>query len=305
MDEHELAWAAGFFDGDGWAALSRQKGRRRGQPKARINQSTLVGVPEVLVRFRDAVGVGRIGGPKIEEGREPLYWWVASSRGDVKRTGELIGPWLSAQKRAQFASAVGLQFDRPPIDVFPWAAGLFDAEGSTSLTAHQSHHGYKVIESSITQGGALTPEELRRFAACVGRGRVYGPYEQKGASEPIYRWRAYTIDDVRSVLHLILPWLGAVKRRQAFAAIAHVDGQPALPRGRVEWGSHKTHCVHGHEYLTARIRPYVSRGRSAPVRENHRCLICLRELARRKRAAENAIGHLPADRDAPDDGPTC
>jgi len=272
---------------------------------AQINQSGVEGVPEVLRRFRDAVGVGRIGGPKIEEGREPRYWWGASSRRDVTRTGDLIGPWLSGQKRAQFATAVGMYFDRPPVDTFSWAAGLFDAEASTSLTAHNSHHGYKVIESSITQGGASTPEELCRFASSVRRGRVYGPYEQEGANAPIYRWRAFTVDDVRSVLHVILPWLGAVKRWQAFAAIALIDGQPALPRGRPDWGSHKTHCVHGHEYATARIRPYVSRGRSTPVRENHRCLTCLRELARLKRASENAAGDLPTDdQDTPGDVPT-
>jgi hypothetical protein len=283
VDEHELAWAAGFFDGDGWAALSRQKGRRTGQPQARINQSSLTGVPEVLARFRMAVGVGRVGGPKIEEGREPLYWWVASSRGDVTRTGELIGPWLSKQKRDQFTTAAGLRFAGPPISSFAWAAGLFDAEGSTSLAAHQSHAGYKGIESSITQGGATTPEELGRFAACVGRGRVYGPYDQAGASEPIYRWRVYTMNDVRSILHLILPWLGCVKRRQAFAAIAIIDGQPVLPRGRVEWGSHKTHCIHGHEYASARIRPYASRGVGVPRRDSKQCLRCTREQARARR----------------------
>jgi hypothetical protein len=288
MDDHELAWAAGFFDGDGWAALTRQKGRRTGQPQARSNQSSLDGVAQVLVRFREAVGVGRVGGPKIEEGREPLYWWVASSRGDVTRTGELIGPWLSTQKRDQFNAAAGLCFDATPIDSFAWAAGLFDAEGSTSLSDHRSHAGYKYVEASITQRGrnGAAPEELARFRDLVGRGKVYGPYEQKGASEPIYRWRLQQIDEVRGLLHLLQPWLCSVKRRQAWTALAVIDRQAVLPRGRPEWGSHKSHCVHGHEYATARVRPYVSRGRSAPVRENHRCLTCLRELARRKRAAE-------------------
>jgi hypothetical protein len=43
------------------------------------------------------------------------------------------------------------------------------------------------------------------------------------------------------VLHVLLPWLGTVKRSQALSALAVIDGQPAQHRGRVEWGSHKTH----------------------------------------------------------------
>jgi len=285
LDEHELAWAAGFFDGDGWAALARQKGRRTGQPQARINQSGLDGVPEVLVRFRDAVGVGRIGGPKIEDRREPLYWWVASSRGDVTRTGELIGPWLSTQKRAQFETAVGLRLHMNSIDSFAWAAGLFDAEGWTSVSDRSSHKGYKAIEAGVTQGGAVVPAELVRFARCVLLGRVNGPYDQEGANEPIYRWRISTVDDVRRMLHVLLPWLGTVKRHQAFSSIAVVDAQPSLPRGRVEWGSHKTHCVHGHEYASGRIRPYVARGVGIQRRVNKQCLVCARDQARLQRLA--------------------
>ena len=295
MDEHELAWAAGFFDGHGWAALSRRRGRRTGQPQARINQSGLDGVPEVLVRFRDAVGVGRIGGPKIEDRREPLYWWVASSRGDVTRTGELIGPWLSALKRDQFARAVGLCLVDAPIDSFAWAAGLFDAEGSTSLCDHRSHAGHKVIDGAVTQGGASgMPQVLERFRSVVDVGKTYGPYEQEGATEPIYRWRAQTPDKVRRAIHVLMPWLGDVKRRQALEAFRVIDAQPALPRGRVEWGSHKTHCIHGHEYLIARLKPYVSRSNGVQRRASKQCLACAREQARgaylARRGAQRKIG---------------
>jgi hypothetical protein len=309
MDDHELAWAAGFFDGDGWAALARQKRRRTGQPQARINQSSRDGVAQVLVRFREAVGVGRVGGPKVEEGREPLYWWVASSRGDVTRTGELIGPWLSTQKRDQFNAAAGLCFDATPIDSFAWAAGLFDAEGSISLSDHRSHAGYKYVEASITQrgrnGGA--PEELVRFRDVVGRGKVYGPYEQKGASEPIYRWRLHQVDEVRGLLHLLQPWLCDVKRVQAWTALAAIDRQAVLPRGRPEWGSHKTYCIHGHEYSSARMRAYVGRGVGIPRRDNQQCLRCARDQARaRRRDAKKAIGgHPTADRDSNDGDATC
>ena len=226
MDEHELAWAAGFFDGDGWAALVREKHRRTGQPKAQINQGSLTGVPEVLLRFRDAVGVGRVAGPKVEDGREPLYRWVASSRGDVTRVGSAIGPWLSDQKRAQFAAAVGLTFRAPAIDSFAWAAGLFDAEGCVSLCVHDSHLGYKVIDGAVTQGGTALPQELSRFRAVVDVGKTYGPYTQKGAREPIHRWRCQTLDGVRCVIHLLLPWLGDVKRKQGVRGVEG-HGRPA------------------------------------------------------------------------------
>ncbi len=286
MEEHELAWAAGFFDGDGWAALVRNGLGRRRRPSAQINQSGLDGVPEALLRFRDAVGVGRIGGPKMEDSREPLYWWVASSRADVERTGRLILPWLSGQKRDQFGTAVDLRSDVPPIDTFAWAAGLFDAEGCTSLSDRSTRKGYKDIEASLTQGGAgPAPEELIRFMACVALGRINGPYEQEGATKPVYRWRLHTVDEIRSLLHCLSPWLGAPKRSQAFRAIAVINAQPVLPRGRVEWGSHKTHCIHGHEYVSARIRPYVSRGVGIQRRDNKQCLHCTREQARARRIA--------------------
>jgi len=285
MDEHELAWAAGFFDGDGWAASVRERRRRTGQPMAQINQGSLTGVPEVLVRFRDAVGVGRVAGPKIEEGREPLYRWVASSRGDVTRVGSAIGPWLSDQKRDQFAAAVGLTFRTPAIDSFAWAAGLFDAEGCVSLCVHRSHPGYKVIDGAVTQGGMALPQELSRFRAVVEIGKNYGPYKQIRANEPIFRWRCQTLDGVRCVIHRLLPWLGDVKRKQAFAAIQFMDDQPSLPRGRPDWGSHKTHCIHGHEFASARMRPYVSRGVGIQRRYNLQCLTCTREQARARRIA--------------------
>ena len=266
---------------------------------ARINQADMNGVPEVLTRFRNAVGVGRVAGPRIEAGRQDLYWWVASSQADVRQTGELIGPWLSSEKRGQFRSAAGLAFDQPPLDVFAWAAGLFDAEGSVPLSDHHSHAGHKVIEASITQGGyESTPEELLRIHALLLRGNINGPYSQEGANELVYRWRVSRVDDVRFVLHAIDPWLGAVKRAQAKFALRAIDQQAALARGRIEWGSHKKHCIHGHEYATARVRAYVSRG-GVERRDSKQCLTCTREQARSRRSIRMKIGDLAAaDRDA-------
>lgn len=273
---------------------------------ARINQAGRMGIPDVLLRFAAVVGRGAVRGPRHEVGRQDLYYWEAWTAEDVRAVGVLIGPWLSPEKREEFSRAVGLTFDAEPRASAAWAAGFYDAEGSTSLSNHRSHAGHKRMEASITQGSHLSmPQELVRFNRILGLGEVYGPYAQAGANKLVYRWRLQKVDEIRRVLHLLLPWLGDTKRAQALRAIAVVDGQPPLPRGRVEWGSHKTHCIHGHEYATARIRPYVCRG-GTERRDSKQCLACTRDQARARRLAQTKIGDpAAADHDVSEDGTTC
>lgn len=194
------------------------------------------------------------------------------------------------RRRAQFRAAVGMRVDDAPLDSFAWAAGLFDAEGSVSLSDHRTHPGHKVIESAVTQGSTRdVPEELSRSLRLVKIGYVNGPYEQEGANELVYRWRLHRADDIRIVVHLLDPWLGAVKRLQARHALRIIDDQPVLPRGRPDLGSHKTHCVHGHEYATARVRLYVKRTPAGVQRrDSKQCLACLREYARARSARARA-----------------
>src|SRR4026208_968616 len=97
MDRHELAWAAGFFDGEGWAAKKNPRGIG-----AQINQADNSGIPVVLCRFQAALGgVGRIGGPVRKPDRKDLYHWVVSSQGDVQLVFDLLKPWLGQVKLLQ------------------------------------------------------------------------------------------------------------------------------------------------------------------------------------------------------------
>src|SRR4029078_5027036 len=93
-------------------------------------------------------------------------------------------------------------------------------------------------------------------------------------------------------LSVIWPWLGVVKRTQAAAVLEVLRSQAVLARGRRDGGSHKTHCVNGHEYATTRIRPYVSRGKDEEPRASEQCLQCAREQARerRKQKKSTALG---------------
>jgi hypothetical protein len=289
MDRHELAWAAGFFDGEGWANAVAQTGRRARQPHAQINQSDDKGVPEVLERFRRVVGVGRIGGPERKPNRLDRYWWIASSRPDVNRVAELLDPWLGDVKRAAFASALaaellpGPRADPTDPEMMAWAGGLYDGEGSASLTPHRTHEGHLSPEVSVTQSGMDVPEVLVRLRTVLRRGHIDGPYSQEGATLPVFRWKTGALDDVDHVIYLLSPWIGAVKREQMHRVSRVLAEQGRLPRGNPAWGNRKTYCVNGHEYATARLRSYVSRGRSSPPRENHSCLVCLRDYARQQR----------------------
>ncbi len=285
MDRHELAWAAGFFDGEGWAAKNKTRG-----VQARINQADSNGVPAVLFRFQAALGgLGRIRGPTLEPERKDIYRWVVSSRGDVEVLLQLLKPWLGPVKLLQLSRATGRAVSaaataRGDDHWRAWASGLFDGEGCSSLLRHRTHAGYMTGELSVTQSSLVgSPEVLRRFGVVVGAGRISGPYPQRNATMDVYRWKAASLGDVERVIAELWPWLGDVKRAQAQRVLDVLHSQPALPRGNPAWGNRKTHCINGHEYATSRLRPYVSRGVGTPRRENQQCLVCLRDYARSQR----------------------
>lgn len=285
MERHELAWAAGFFDGEGWAARKNPRGIG-----AQINQADNSGMPDVLGRFQAALGgLGRIGGPVRKPDRKDLYHWIVSSKCDVELLLHLLKPWLGQVKLLQLSCALGQAAPTAAVversDVWrAWAAGLFDGEGCSSLLRHRTHSGYKTGELSVTQSSLVgSPEVLRRFAAVVGAGYISGPYPQRNTTMDVYRWKVAALSDVERVIAEMWPWLSTVKRTQAQQMLDVLRSQTALPRGNPAWGSRKTHCIHGHEYATARIRPYVGRGKDQQRRDNQQCLVCLRDYAKSQR----------------------
>ena len=289
MDSHELAWAAGFFDGEGWSGLAREAHRRTAQPQARINQADARGVPEVLLRFQSGVGFGNIAGPYEKDGRIDLYRWDVSSRSHVEQLHHLLLPWLGRVKLEEFAATLGRR-SAASRDVtegdhwIAWCAGLFDGEGWVSMYAHRSHVGYLSAEVGVGQSGQdVRPEVLTRFQRVVGVGRIYGPYQQAGATLDVYRLKAAAVADVFTAMARIRPWVSSVKRGDIDLVREILESQPALPRGNPAWGNRKSHCVNGHEYAKTRVRPYVSRGKHTEPRDSEQCLQCAREQARARR----------------------
>lgn len=211
----------------------------------------------------------------------------------------MVAPWLGEVKLTQLTQTLGRPALRSMVpdqrqEWKAWAAGLYDGEGSLYLLDHRTHDGYRTAEMAVTQSsGATTPEVLQRLVHIVATGHINGPYEQKDARLAIYRWKTAARGDIQDVVATLWPWLGGVKRAQAKAVLDVISSQAELPRGRAEWGSHKTHCIRGHEYANARVRPYVSRGVGIEPRDSGQCLQCAREQARARREQKErpAVDH--------------
>jgi len=287
MDRHELAWAAGFFDGEGWANRSGRS------VQSRINQAGPAGMPEVLLKFRRIVGVGRLKGPVVKEGKQDLYWWEATSRDDVARVAELIGPWLCPVKRAEFERTLGRPLSAAitvssASEERAWAGGLFDGEGCTYLENHRTHAKYFVPRLYVPQSSAIgvASELIRLKSALADLGTISGIRRPGGNRKPYRRWRVFTPKDVQLGLHLLWPFIGEVKRSQARAVMQVIHSQPDLPRGNPAFGvAGARYCLRGHDKWNARMRPFKGRGKNTEDPKNHlrQCLECVRIDARTRR----------------------
>jgi hypothetical protein len=300
MDRHELAWAAGFFDGEGWANRSA-----RGV-HTRINQAGPDGMPHVLLKFQRIVGVGRLKGPQREEGKQDLYWWEATSRPDTARVAELIAPWLCHVKRDQFKRTLGRSLEpaiwpAPMSEELAWAGGFFDGEGSTYLENHRTHAGYLVPRVYVPQSSqvGIATELLRLKAAMGDLGTISGVRPGRGTWRPYRRWRVYKPGGVQLALHLLWPFIGDVKRHQARLVLQAIHSQPDLPRGNPAFGvAGARYCLRGHDKWNARIRPFKGRGKNQEDPNNHlrQCLECVRLDARARRESRGERDRQPKRR---------
>ena len=273
--------------------------------QSRINQAGPEGMPEVLIKFRRIVGVGRLKGPQIEEGKQDLYWWEATSRADIARVVELIGPWLCPAKRGEFEHTLGKPLARaiwpsPFSEELAWAGGFFDGEGCTYLEKHRSHAGHVVPRLYVPQSCEIgvAPELIRLRDALPGLGKISGVRQSKGDWTPYRRWRVQASDDVARALHLLWPFIGEVKRTQAQRVMRMVNAQIDLPRGNPAFGvAGARFCRRGHDKWNARVRPFKGRGRNEVDPSNHlrQCLTCVREKARERRTEKEKTADANAD----------
>lgn len=114
----KLAWAAGFFDGEGTTgcrkAYSKEYTRLDGSVANYESSNIAIQISQVdrsnLERFYDAIGgLGSIEGPYKDkrENASPIHMWRASGTNTVQSIIESMWPWLGEAKRKQAENALG------------------------------------------------------------------------------------------------------------------------------------------------------------------------------------------------------
>lgn len=101
----ELAWAGGFFAGEGSTYLSAGRGRMS------INQND----PEVLLRFQDAVGMGTVTGPYERTGGNAYWTYAVSGWVKVQAVTAMLWPWLGTLKQEQATRAMASMIRETPL----------------------------------------------------------------------------------------------------------------------------------------------------------------------------------------------
>lgn len=112
VDRDKLAWAAGFFDGEGCTGVQKVGDRWSG---LRISIRQIH--KDTLERFQDAVsGFGKVTGPErapsLNKGnRRPIYTWRCQRFEDIQQVLCLLWPWLTPHKKEQAKAAFQTYFN--------------------------------------------------------------------------------------------------------------------------------------------------------------------------------------------------
>jgi hypothetical protein len=299
IDPLQLAWAAGFFDGEG-TTMAAVRTDRPGYLRLEMTvpQCGHERAPEVLFRLQAALlGMGSITGPNDDD----MYFWRAGAFAEAQAAVALLWSELGPVKRRQAATAMRAVQRQYDLDLFvtrgprrrgrvhdehlttrrtrgtreeldlAWAAGFLDGEGHFGLPRvgpRKNAPDWHRIRVSATQNGlpGLPPDVLFRLV------RIFGGKIERHGEPDDFRWLMEGVRKVEAVLRQTRPWLGTVKQEQA----AHViQGF----RSQIRLHGDASRCARGHEYSSVYLSP------TGPKR---RCNACARITSRIKRARAGA-----------------
>ncbi len=102
MNREELAWAAGFIDGEGTFGIQKQKGKKP-IPYLQAGQIDR----QVLDRLQEALGLGKVYGPYAPRkvAHSSYFYFRLTGEEKVILAGDLLSEFLSPVKQDQFRRA--------------------------------------------------------------------------------------------------------------------------------------------------------------------------------------------------------
>ena len=108
FNREDLAWAAGFLEGEGTFYCNIQKPKKEGyKPQAAISLRAVQVEREPLERLARIFPFGRMYGPYKGKGnKQPHHQWGVHSFEAGQAIIALIWPWLSTKRKEQAKTAI-------------------------------------------------------------------------------------------------------------------------------------------------------------------------------------------------------
>ena len=225
----DLAWAAGFFDGEGSTCGQLYPSAIK---QGRSTFSPVLQVPQIdrqrLERFQVAVGgLGTIAiHNRTPDGDPYMSVWRTSRFEHVQAVLAMLWPFLSVPKRQQAADVLCRRNSLDPVFIsssghghtpreeVAWAAGFFDAEGCTALIKVGSP------KLSVSQNDVAT---LERFQAAInGIGTIR--HRISGCS----LWDSARHEYSQATLAMLWAFLSDGKRQQGLRAFREWMSRPQV-----------------------------------------------------------------------------
>jgi hypothetical protein len=306
----QIAWVAGFFEGEGSATLG-VTGARTYSRRLSISNTER----DVLDRAMRILGAGQV--EVVSARSNPAHYkvglrWATANWVSVERIANEMYPFLGARRR----EAIHRLFDLPPSrrrstedagnrelirvttvkdpragtrspetgEWWAWAAGVFEGEGSAvcrPMSRKRPGQWQRRLQVAMSDR-----DVLERFRDVVGAGQVRSTktpeFTHLGARRrPMFIWTCSKWPEIERIARTLLPWLGAKRTGQVGVLLEH----PAGPVGRRS----PTHCKRGHPLHGPGADLYVY-GRE---RQCRRCHALRYEAVRSRSAPQDLEGHAP------------
>lgn len=173
VDTHHIAWAAGFFDGEGsiGAVLDRRHGGSFTVNMCVVQAGTKTEPPDTLVRFLEIAGVGHL--EKRNEnnrgrlGKKPLWVWRVSNINDVRSFSRRLFPYLGQAKTDQIAKALAVRAESEGLTT---DRRLFCKQGHPREHRGDSAKTFRCWECHNTYSRAFKRRRRLAVVAASGKG---------------------------------------------------------------------------------------------------------------------------------------